>query len=76
MNELNALRGLVAEDSARLVLGTVTEIPSRGRVVVRMDADSYRKAYGQAALGDRVLLRNDQILRVIARESTKDVYVL
>lgn len=76
MNELKELRGLVASRSGGIALGTVTEVMAKGRVVVRLSAQSYRKAYGDAGLGDRVLLRNDQILRILAQESEKKMYIV
>ncbi len=76
MNELNILRGLMANQEAGTALGTVTEVIAKGRLVVRINESTYRKVYGEAGLGERVLLRNDQVLRSVPQGAEKTVYIV
>ncbi len=76
MNELNTLRKLVTDQSTGIALGTVTEVLAKGRLIVRIHTGTSRKVYGEAGVGERVLLRNDQVLRRISQGMEKTVRIV
>lgn len=65
-NPLADFRRLLGGAGPGLAYGEVEAAPAPGALRVRLEAGALRTAYGQAEVGDTVILRGDRVLAVLS----------